>query len=165
MSLENILEGFSSEADALVRLNLTIFKLNGLFLDIGNEMFAPIGMTHARSQVIGAIDIAGTPLTAAQIARNMGLTRQSVQRTINILVDDGLLTLENNPDHKRASLVKITPAGEKKITQIRELLHQWSERIALNFDTEALEQGLGLLESLTDHLEQVPPTTTNNRGQ
>ncbi len=165
MSLDKIFEEFSPGANALIGLNLTIFKLNGMFLDLGNELFHPIAMTHARSQVIGAIDIAGVPLTAAQIARNMGLTRQSVQRIINILVDDGLLVLEDNPHHKRASLVRITPAGEVKVAQIREVLRQWSEEVAVNFDDAALRQGLRLLQSLSDYLEQNPASTSYNRGQ
>ncbi|MCP3671665.1 MAG: MarR family transcriptional regulator [Gammaproteobacteria bacterium] len=164
MSLEKILDEFSPEAEALVRLNLAISKLNGIFLDLGNELFRPIGMTNARSQVMGAIDIAGVPLTAAQIARNMGLSRQSVQRIINILVDDGLLVLEDNPHHKRASLVKITAAGEEKILQIREVLFRWSEQVASNFKIGGLEQGLGLLQSLSDYLEQSSVSTFNNRG-
>ncbi len=164
MNLDNILEEFTSEAGAMIRLNLTIFKLNGMFLDLGNELFRPIGMTHARSQVMGAINIAGVPLTAAQIARNMGLSRQSVQRIINILVDDGLLVLEDNPHHKRASLVKLTAAGEEKILQIRGVLLRWSEKVAGNFKIGELEQGLGLLQSLSDYLEQNPVPISNDRG-
>lgn len=47
----------------------------------------------------------GVPETTARLARNTGLTLQSVQRVVNEMVADGMLTLKVNPYHKRAKLV------------------------------------------------------------
>ena len=46
---------------------------------------------------MGAIALAKTPLPIAQIARNMGLTRQAVQRTANELEGEGLSALRPIP--------------------------------------------------------------------
>ena len=59
--------------ECLTELVLETFRLNGAILVAGNRMTKPHGLTSARWQVMGAIDIAGTPLTVAQIARRMGL--------------------------------------------------------------------------------------------
>ena len=49
---------------------------------------------------MGALD--ARPLTASQVARRMGLTRQSVQRVVDLLAAEGLISaLEKNPDHRR----------------------------------------------------------------
>jgi MarR family len=64
---------------ALTILVLEVFRLNGWLLAAGNHLTRPVHQSSARWQVVGAIDHA--PMTVSQIARAMGLTRQSVQRT------------------------------------------------------------------------------------
>ena len=50
---------------------------------MGNRLGAGAGLTSARWQVLAALALAGRPLTVAQIARTMGLSRQSVQRLVD----------------------------------------------------------------------------------
>src|ERR671919_2118381 len=87
---------------------LSIFRANGLLLAAGDLLVADEGLTSARWQVLGAIALAEGPLTVPQIARRMGLTRQSVHATVNRLVADGLLELAPNADHRRSQLVRLT---------------------------------------------------------
>ena len=61
-------------------LVLEVFRLNGELLDAGNRLTKPFGLTSARWHVMGAIDLAGSPLTVAQIARRMGLALSDVRR-------------------------------------------------------------------------------------
>ena len=75
------------------------------------SLVGDIGLTSARWQVLGAI--APPPLRCRSriIARNMGLTRQAVQRLANDLERDGLIRFATNPHHERAKLVMLTEAG------------------------------------------------------
>jgi DNA-binding MarR family transcriptional regulator len=59
----------------------------------------------------------------------MGLTRQSVQRLANVLVDEGFATWEPNPRHRRAKLLKATPQAHAAIRQVATLQHPWSSDI------------------------------------
>ena len=52
------------------------------------------------------------PLPVAHIARNMGLTRQAVQRLANEMERDGLVRFGANPHHQRAKLVLLTSMGK-----------------------------------------------------
>src|SRR5712692_10354297 len=70
---------------ALTELMLEVFRLNGRLLTSGDRLVADIGLTSARWQVLGAVALAGNRLPVAHIPRNMGLTRQAVQRTVNEL--------------------------------------------------------------------------------
>ncbi|NED62371.1 MarR family transcriptional regulator, partial [Streptomyces sp. SID10244] len=74
---------------------LTTFRLNGQFLALAEELARPAGITATRWQVIGAV--LDNPLTVSDIARAMGITRQSVQRTADLLADDGLVEYRDNP--------------------------------------------------------------------
>jgi DNA-binding MarR family transcriptional regulator len=89
-----------------------VFRLNGLLIAVGDAMAEPSGQTTARWRVLAAIGDA--PLTVAQIARAWWLTRQSVQRVADVLVKDGLAAYEANPSHRRAKLLRITPAGSPR---------------------------------------------------
>ncbi len=51
------------------------------------------------------------PQTVAEIARFMGIRRQSVQRVANVLVARGLAEYRLNPAHKRAQLLACTDGG------------------------------------------------------
>ncbi len=75
-------------------------RRSGTHIATGDELVGDRGLSTARWQVLGMI--VGGPLTVTAIARRMGLTRQSVQRTANCLVVDGFAEAAANPDHQTA---------------------------------------------------------------
>ncbi len=95
---------------------LTTFRLNGQVLELAEGLARPAGLTAASWQVLGAVLPA--PLTVAGIAREMGITRQSVQRTADLLVGRGLAAYADNPAHRRAKLVTPTPEGVAAVRRI-----------------------------------------------
>ena len=95
---------------------LTSFRLNGQLLALAEELARPAGLTAAWWQVLGAV--LGEPRTVSEIAREMGLTRQSVQRIADLLVAAGLASYADNPAHRRAKLVRLTSAGRDAIARI-----------------------------------------------
>lgn len=103
----------TAAGDALTELMLETFRLNGRLLAAGDRLVAPIGLTSARWQVLGAIAMAGRGAPVAHIARDMGLTRQSVQRVVDVLAAEGLVGFAANPYHRRAKLVVLTPSGRE----------------------------------------------------
>ena len=120
---------FAQRVNPLGNLAVEIFRLNGALLSSGNSMTRDLGMSSSRWQVVGAIEMAGRPLSVSQIARNMGLTRQSVQRLVNELEADGFVVLADNPNHRRASLASLTPTGRRVFRKIMDRQVTWSEQI------------------------------------
>ncbi|MEV0435345.1 MarR family transcriptional regulator [Nocardia sp. NPDC050413] len=106
----------NDEQQLLDAAALTVYRLNGQFLALGDELAAPAGISVAWWQVMAAVE--HQPLPVAGIARAIGITRQSVQRVADILVGKGLCEYRPNPAHKRAKLVAITEAGEAAIRRI-----------------------------------------------
>ncbi len=113
--------------DPLNELVLNIFWLNGFFSDAADRLTAGSGLTTARWQVLGAV--LHEPLTVAGIARNMGLTRQSVQRTADLLVEQGLCEYSPNPAHRRAKLLSPTDRGLDSLRQLTPRVTAWSKRV------------------------------------
>ncbi|MFI6499744.1 MarR family winged helix-turn-helix transcriptional regulator [Nonomuraea typhae] len=118
----------SEEADLLSGSAITSFRLNGQFLAIAEELARPAGLTAAWWQVLGAAQ--REPLPVAGIARAMGITRQSVQRIADLLVDKGLAEYLPNPAHRRAKLLRPTAEGYAAVKKIGPAHQAMAERIA-----------------------------------
>ncbi len=131
---------------------LETFKLNGALLDVGNQLTEPYGLTSARWQVMGAIDLAGQAMTVAQIARRMGLARQGVQRIANDLEGIGMVRFMDNVDHKRAKLVSLTPTGRKTMDQINKAQAAWVNELSSDLGEKKIKQALSLLRSVQTRL-------------
>ena len=109
----------SKRDEIVVDVILSVFRLNGQLIDAGNRLVRDIGLTSAWWQVLGALDLSPVPLPVAHIARNMGLSRQSVQRVAGLLAEKGLVRFEANPHHQRAKLVVLTPRGRAAVGAAR----------------------------------------------
>ena len=114
-------------ANAVTALILETFRLNGRLLAAGDALVGGLGLTSARWQVLGAIAVAPVPLSVAQIARAMGLTRQAVQRLANDMERDGLLRFAVNPHHQRAKLVVMTSRGQAAYGAAMKRQAPWSQ--------------------------------------
>ncbi|MFE7032895.1 MarR family winged helix-turn-helix transcriptional regulator [Streptomyces sp. NPDC057621] len=102
--------------DLFSRSALAVFRLNGQYLGVAEELAGPAGLTAARWQVLGAV--LREPLPVSGIARAMGITRQSVQRIADLLVERGLAEYVPNPAHRRAKLLRPTGEGFEAVRKI-----------------------------------------------
>jgi DNA-binding MarR family transcriptional regulator len=132
---------------AFTALVLEIFRFHGRLLAAGDRLGEPLGLTSARWQVLGAVE--QDPLPVAQIGRNMGLARQSVQRVADALADEGLIQYEPNPDHRRAKLVNLTEAGHKAAKRIGKLQVAWAKGISSGISAEEISMAVALIQKLS----------------
>ncbi|MFD5160285.1 MarR family winged helix-turn-helix transcriptional regulator [Streptomyces hawaiiensis] len=142
----------------LSRSALGVFKLNGQFLAVAEELARPAGLTAAWWQVLGAV--LGEPLPVSGIARAMGITRQSVQRIADLLVERGLAEYRPNPAHRRAKLLAPTREGRAAIARIDPGHAAFADRLAEAFGETELAEAVRTLERLSKVLDQVGPPGT-----
>jgi DNA-binding MarR family transcriptional regulator len=147
------IETRTSEGAEATEMILSTFRANGLLLAAGDRLAAEHGLTSARWQVLGAIALAQRPLTVPQIARRMGLTRQSVHTTVNRLLADGLVELVPNADHRRSQLVRLTELGEARYGAIDEKQAVWVNELAAGLRRSELETAARVLDELCGRLE------------
>ena len=142
------------KGDAATRVVLATFRANGLFTAAGDVLSAGEGLTAARWQVLGALALAGQPLTVPQVARRMGLTRQSVHATVGRLAEDGLVELVANADHQRSSLVRLTASGSARYRRMEKQQAAWVERLVAGMSAADLSTAAQVLEELVRRLEE-----------
>ena len=144
------------EGDAATDVVLATFRANGRLLAAGNLLAEQEGLTAARWQVLGAVAMANRPLTVPQIARRMGLTRQSVQASINRLASDALIEADENPDHRRSPLIRLTRLGREKYAALQRRQVTWVNELAAGLNVSDLATAARVLDVLSDSLLANP---------
>jgi DNA-binding MarR family transcriptional regulator len=143
----------TASAEITTDVILSIFRLNGLLLEAGDVLSAAAGLTSARWQVLGAVALADRPPTVPQIARWMGLTRQSVHATVRRLVKDGLVDLTENDEHRRSSRVRLTSRGDEAYGSLDRAQATWANELSRGIRAADLRIAKDVLDGLTTRLE------------
>ena len=129
-------------------LVLSVLRLNGLLIAEGDAMTEKLNLTHARWKVIGAIALSNNGLTVPGIARVLGQSRQAVQRITDVMVQDGVLEYQKNPNHKRSVLVVLSENGKEIYNSLRQVQDPWAIDATEDIPVEELETALRLIRRL-----------------
>src|SRR5919106_724784 len=121
------------EGDAATEVVLSTFRANGLFLAAGDLVAAGEGLTSARWQVLGALALAGRPLTVPQIARRVGVTRQSGQ----------------------ASVIRLTDRGSARYAALQRHQAEWINELAAGMQLSELSTAARVLRQLGNRLDTI----------
>lgn len=131
-----------------------VLRLRGRVLSATREMNENRGLgSHSQGLILSAVVRAVEPPTVAKIARSLGLTRQSVQRTANELADEGFVQFEDNPHHKRAKQLVPTPAGLKVHALNADVKGQWTDKLGAAIGAGELERTVTTLRRVRRYLE------------
>jgi DNA-binding MarR family transcriptional regulator len=145
--------GAHTEAGAaFTELVIELFRVNGAMVAVGDDMTRDLGMTAARWQVLGAIG--SEPKTVAAAARQMGLTRQNVQRIADWLVESGIAEFIDNPNHRRAKLVALTKEGVALRQQLGRRQARWANGVGTYLTAGELRATTDVLKRLKKALEK-----------
>ncbi len=143
---------------------LEVFRLNGRLLVAGDRLVARLGMTSARWQVLGAIALSPAAEPVARLARNIGLSRQGVQRIVDELRKQALVELKPNPHYRRAKLVVLTEKGRKAYQAASDLQIPWVNALAKGLDPQQIAAATQLTEVLRRRLEKCPGDDAGERA-
>lgn len=143
-------------AVAVTELTLAVFRLNGVLLHWGDKLVAPLGLTSARWQVLGAIALADAPLTAPQVGGAMGVTRQGAQKQLNLLTEQGLVKPHPNPANQRSPFYALTPEGWARYRKVDALWAAKAAELAALIPVSDTSTAARTLESMLRALT-VPP--------
>jgi len=144
--------------EAFIDLVLETFRLSSRLLASGDALVADIGLTSARWQVLGALALSPVSLPVAHIARNMGLTRQAVQRLVNEMQRDGLVSFRVNPHHQRAKLVILTSKGKSAYDAAMKRQRPWAANLTSVLGTAQIENTAAALRALRERLDERTST-------
>jgi DNA-binding MarR family transcriptional regulator len=120
----------------LARLLLERFRW---FDDALRDRLAERGLaqlTTAESMVFPYLDAGGT--RPAELARRLGITRQSAQTLVKGLQHHGLVELVNDPEDGRSKLIVLTAAGKRSIPIALEAFAELEAELSRRIGSDAL---------------------------
>lgn len=71
------------------------------------------GITHARMRLLGALYFGG-PQIMSSLSEELGVTRRNVTALVDALEGEGLVSRSSHPTDRRATVIELTEAGERK---------------------------------------------------
>lgn len=143
----------ADKAALFTEIVLQTFRLGGQLSSEGDKMAETLDITSARWKILGAIKLAGTPQTVPQIAHTMGLTRQAVQRLVDVMQQDGFVEFIDNRQHKRSRLIQLSTQGKKTYTELDHMQQLWAEQRSSNLSVNALQTTLQTLKAISQELD------------
>lgn len=102
-------------------------------------------LTPAQSRLLALM--AGKPMSMAELARRLAISRQAVHKTVAELARRGILELRDDPERGNSKLVLYTDAGRELNRAGARMIERVEARIAERIGTKGLAQLKQLLSS------------------
>jgi DNA-binding MarR family transcriptional regulator len=96
------------------------------------------------------------PTAVPGIARSRHVTRQHIQALVNDLLQLQLVSLEDNPAHRRSALVRLTPEGQKDIDRMKRREREFFDGLELRSGPGDMRRAAATLSAVRDALEGRP---------
>src|SRR5262245_54330351 len=84
---------------------------------VANEIHHGDEMTASRRAIL--MNLESAPQTVVQMARSRPVSRQHIQKIVNLLLKEGLVKTIENPAHRRSYLVALTARGTKLVAAMK----------------------------------------------
>jgi DNA-binding MarR family transcriptional regulator len=101
-------------------------------------------------------------VTPAELARRMGMSRQSMQKNLERLHELDLVTVQPHPTDRRSSLVTCSEAGHRFSRVAAEVLDGVERRLEAALGSDAVNQARNVLAA---DLDEILRTSQNARGR
>ncbi len=99
------------------------------------------------------------PVTVPQIATELSLARQNVQRHVDELINLGHVQTRTNPKHRRSVLVELTPEGREVFEQVHARELETLASLASSCNDDELVTASKVLAALNQDIAAKIPGT------
>ena len=141
---------------ALHLLFVEVYRLQGCLAAIADQVHEQAGMGTPQRRVMKILE-KEIVATVPRVALALGISRQSVQKTVNTLIIDGYVRNTDNPMHKRSKLLELTEAGQQALALARENEAKIIEQVLPDLDAGDASQAAVLLEKIRKRIEEARP--------
>ncbi len=133
---------------ALTELILAVLATSATLQTIGPSITQDPQIVAVRWRILSAVSAEAK--TAAELGRELGISRQGALLNVRSLLDLGYVQLLDNPDDQRAMKVGLTPAGISKLAEVTDHQVRWVNALARQFRREDVASAKELLLRLEE---------------
>lgn len=106
------------------------------------------GLSHATAMPLLALSRLGGNARQGVVADYAGLEGPSIVRIADLLLADGLVERNEDPDDRRAKLLTLTDKGRKRVGEIEDILRDLRQRLLTDLDDDDLHATARVLRAL-----------------
>ena len=124
-----------------------------------DAQLARLGLTDATWVPLIHVSELGGGILQKDLALRVGVDSSTLVRVIDIHVRDGLIERRRDENDGRARLIHLTPAGEARVAELRDMLARAEAEMLVGLSDEALAivlQGFDAIDARIDQLEAKP---------
>ena len=140
-------------AREIKRILTAINRANAVVKKHYSQNRADIDMTSARWNVLSAVDTLTHP-TISSVSRAIKSSRQNIAIIVTSMVEEDLLELKNNPEHKKSKILSITERGSRKLQRSTVQRDDICIELCDDFDLGELQTTRTILQRLYNRLEK-----------
>jgi len=111
-------------------------------------------LTPSQESVLSRLDKLGAA-SASDLAATERVRPQSMAATVAALVEFGLVERSPDPEDGRRQLISLTPAGQKRLQNDRQVRQEWLARTLQDKCTEAQRRNIIEVLALLDEVTQA----------
>ena len=125
-----------------VRVHERLLRLAGVRLD------------RAGATLLFKLSARGESLRVTDLAETLGVDTPTVTRKVQQLERDGMVVRQSDPEDRRASRIRLTPAGRRTIERVRRARRAWLDRLLQGWDDDDLSDLADLLSRFAENLDR-----------
>jgi DNA-binding MarR family transcriptional regulator len=125
-----------------VRVHERLLRLAGVRLD------------RAGATLLFKLSARGESLRVTDLAEALGVDTPTVTRKVQQLERDGMVVRQSDPEDRRASRIRLTPAGRRTIERVRRARRAWLDRLLQGWDDDDLSDLAALLSRFAEILDR-----------
>jgi MarR family transcriptional regulator for hemolysin len=120
-----------------------------------DQRLKPKGLSQATWRTIYYVQLAGTGILQKDLAIAIGIVGPSLVRLLDSLEDDGLLVRRPTPNDRRGKIILLTPEGEAKYQEFRDIADAAREELLHGISGENLGACLDVLTQIGGNADHI----------
>ena len=140
----------------LMRLTVTLMQVSRAYKSAADKLAAEFGLSQATAwpaAMIGRLGESG--VRPGMVADMLGLEPSSVVRVIDQLIDGGLVERHDDPNDRRAKLLRLTPEGKNRVAQIENALIPFRRQMLKGVSQSDLDACMRVFNTINAAAKQV----------
>jgi DNA-binding MarR family transcriptional regulator len=139
-------------ADDLIQLTRLVRLCFQRLKTLGDELHADLGLNSSLRAILEAASEVGNR-TVPQIASAKSVSRQHIQKHVDMLIDSGHIAVRANPAHKRSPFIVLTSKGAKAFSEMKRREGEIVSTLLAQTDLAQLPRTIAQLRQFTEALK------------
>jgi DNA-binding MarR family transcriptional regulator len=135
-------------------ITLDFLRISNLLSRFGAKMVADVGLNSIQQWVILRSIITKGDISIGELKEETLVTKQNMTGMINRLQQSNLVTIFQDPEDKRRTLVKVTDEGHRVYEQLSSLRNDFNDQTYTIYSQEEIVVLSDLLTRLVEHLKE-----------